>query len=159
MVNDPLQYDRMIEKALRSVVREALEYSIGGLLGGHYFYISFRTDYPGVVLSKSMRQRYPEEITIVLQHQFHDLVVTEDWFEVTLSFNQVPERLHVPFAAMTAFADPSVKMALQFTIDAKEREEIAALAAEENEIAEESGSLPEKPGDAEIITLDRFRKK
>jgi len=112
-----LHYDRMVENALRGVLREALTLSLNGLPGEHHFYITFRTGFPGVDIADSIRARYPDEMTIVLQHQFWGLEVTQDWFEVTLSFNRINERLHIPFAAVTAFADPSAKFGLQFQVD------------------------------------------
>lgn len=165
MAADVLRYDRMVEDALRGVVREALRSSIGGLPGPHHFYITFRTDYPGVTLSKAMRARYPEEITIVLQHQYWDLVVTEDWFEVTLSFNRVSERLHVPFVAVTAFADPSVKFGLQFKTEIEEKAFDKAVAepmkdsAGDDGKSAKSGETKTDGGSAEVIAFDAFRRK
>jgi hypothetical protein len=110
-----LDYPSMIDTAMRGVVRDALR-QIGrdGLPGEHHFFISFQTQFPGVAMSPQLRARYPEEITIVVQHQFWDLVVTEKQFSIMLSFNNIPEKLVVPFDALTAFADPSIKFGLQF---------------------------------------------
>jgi len=114
-VKDLLRYDKMVETALRGVVREALaRAAASGLPGGHHFYITFRTRYPGAKLSDTLLQQYPEEMTIVLEHQFWDLDVEEDHFAVTLSFQGRTERLSVPWEAVTAFTDPSVKFGLQF---------------------------------------------
>ncbi|MEA4837609.1 MAG: ClpXP protease specificity-enhancing factor SspB [Rhodospirillaceae bacterium] len=161
MATDELRYDRMVEKALRGVLREALSLSINGLPGDHHFYITFRTDHPGVTLSAPMRARYPEEMTIVLQHQFWDLDVTQDWFEVTLSFNHVSEKLHIPFAAVTAFADPSAKFGLQFQVDSDTPPVPQdAPASEEAKGTEgEPAAATDNPNGAEVITLDAFRKK
>jgi hypothetical protein len=105
----------MVERALRGVVREAISFAIAdGLPGGHHFYITFKTAASGVVIAEQLRAKYPDEMTIVIEHQFWELTVTPDEFAVTLSFNNRPERLTVPFAAITAFADPSVKFGLQF---------------------------------------------
>ena len=113
--NDKLHYDRMMENALRGVVREALETAAAtGLPGEHHFYVTFRTDYPEVDIPARLKQRHPDEMTIVLQHQFWDLKVEADRFGVTLSFDRVHERLIVPYAAITAFVDPSVQFGLQF---------------------------------------------
>src|SRR5690606_10043115 len=110
-----LRYDRMVEDALRMVVREALRITAEhGLGGDHHFYLTFRTDLPGVQISEALRQRYPREMTIVLQHRFWDLKVEDERFSVTLTFNEVPETLVVPFSAVAAFADPSVRFGLQF---------------------------------------------
>jgi hypothetical protein len=115
MTKDGLRYDRMVEAALRGVVREAVAQAAeNGLAGGHHFYITFKTNAAGVDISDHLRAKYPEEMTIVIEHQFWDLTVTNESFAVTLSFNNRPERLTVPFAAIGAFADPSVKFGLQF---------------------------------------------
>ncbi|MGF1608196.1 MAG: SspB family protein [Kiloniellales bacterium] len=115
MNDDALRYDRMVETALRGVVREALaQVAERGLPGNHHFYITFRTDHPGVTLADALRERFPAEMTIVLQHQFWGLKVEHEAFEVTLSFSDKPERLVIPFAAVTSFADPSVRFGLQF---------------------------------------------
>jgi uncharacterized protein len=115
MSKDGLRYDRMVERALRGVVREAISLAIAdGLPGGHHFYITFKTAAPGVEISDHLRAKYPDEMTIVIEHQFWELAVTEEAFAVTLSFSNRPERLTIPFAAITAFADPSVKFGLQF---------------------------------------------
>ncbi|HEY8015007.1 MAG TPA: ClpXP protease specificity-enhancing factor SspB, partial [Dongiaceae bacterium] len=110
-----LRYDRMVEDALRSVVRKALiEAAQRGLPGEHHFYITFHTERPGVGIADWLRQQYPQEMTIILQHQFWDLTVEEERFAVTLSFGGRHERLTVPLEAVTRFADPSVKFGLQF---------------------------------------------
>lgn len=115
MAEDQIRYDVMTQSALRGVVRSVLE-QIGrtGLPGEHHLYIAFDTHGPGVSVSSRLKQQYPDEMTIVLQHQFWDLEVTHDRFEVKLSFNNVPERLVIPFAEIKAFYDPSVQFGLQF---------------------------------------------
>jgi hypothetical protein len=115
MAVDHIRYDIRAQHALRGLVRDVLsETAKKGLPGEHHFYISFDTRAEGVRLSPRLREQYPEEMTIVLQHQFWDLKVTDDGFEVGLSFGGVPERLAVPFAAVKSFVDPSVQFALQF---------------------------------------------
>jgi len=110
-----LRYDRMVEDALRGVVRQTLtEVAQQGLPTEHHFYVTFETTHRGVEIPEYLRQRYPSEMTIVLQHQFYGLKVTESQFSVTLSFNNTPERLVIPFEAIRIFADPSVSFALQF---------------------------------------------
>jgi len=112
---DLLRYDILVQDALRGMVRDILVAAARkGLPGDHHFFITFDTTAEGVRLSERLRERYPEEMTIVLQHQFWDLKVTDEGFEVGLSFSGVPERLVVPFAAVSGFADPSVQFALQF---------------------------------------------
>ena len=188
MAVDHIRYDLLTQEALRGVLRTVLEDAAkNGLPGEHHFYISFDSRADGVRLSGRMRAQYPEEMTIVLQHQFWDLVVTEHAFEVGLSFGGVPERLTVPFAAIKRFTDPSVQFGLQFEqIPAAD----AASATPKGEPSSEkdiapparppaehrhgrtapadvaapapANPLPEDPkpeGGAEVVSLDRFRKK
>lgn len=118
-----LSYERMVEDALRGVLREALEITQAqGLPGSHHFYVTFDTTHPGVRIADSLRAMHPSEMTIVLQHQFWDLIVEEESFDITLSFSGVSQKLHVPFAAVTAFADPHAKFGLQFHVEFEEDE-------------------------------------
>jgi len=129
MAKDLIRYDLLVQDALKRVVRQILsDTAKSGLPGEHHFYISFRTDVPGVRLSQRMRDKYPQEMTVVLQHQFWDLGVTEHAFEVGLSFSGVPERLLIPFEAVTGFFDPSVQFGLKFEVrgEAAESDEAAA---------------------------------
>lgn len=115
MAKQILQYNILVEMALRAVVRQALsEVAASGLPGNHHFYITFRTSYPGVQVPDYLRARYPNEMTIVLQFQFYDLTVDDHEMGVTLTFNNTPERLVIPLRAITVFADPSVNFALPF---------------------------------------------
>ncbi|NIX76453.1 SspB family protein [Microvirga terricola] len=121
---DLIRYDLLVQDALRGVVRKVLiDAGKDGLPGEHHFYISFRTDFPGVRLSNRLREKYPQEMTIVMQHQFWDLGVTEHSFEIGLSFSGVPERLLVPFDALTGFFDPSVQFGLKFDGEDEDKEE------------------------------------
>lgn len=167
MTQDFISYPTLIDNAMRSVVRESLRLvSAAGLPGEHHFFITFLTGYPGAKVSPTLRARYPREMTVVLQHQFWDFKVEEQGFGVTLSFGGVPEKLYIPFAAMTAFADPSVKFGLQFQQE-ETAEEMASAAA--NSSATQTAPAVEPlhediEGDAEnvgaeIISLDSFRKK
>ncbi|MXQ10124.1 SspB family protein [Microvirga makkahensis] len=123
---DLIRYDLLVQDALKGVVRKVLiDAGKDGLPGEHHFYISFQTDYPGVRLSNRLREKYPQEMTIVLQHQFWDLNVTEHTFEVGLSFSGIPERLLIPFDALTGFFDPSVQFGLKFDSQDDEEEEDA----------------------------------
>lgn len=123
---DLIRYDLLVQDALKGVVRKVLiDAGKDGLPGEHHFYISFQTDYPGVRLSNRLREKYPQEMTIVLQHQFWDLNVTEHTFEVGLSFSGIPERLLIPFEALTGFFDPSVQFGLKFDSQEEEEEEPA----------------------------------
>lgn len=117
MARDSLQYDKMVETALRGVVRQALASVIEqGLPGSHHFYLTFRTTHPGVEIAERLHAQYPQDMTIVLQHQFWGLEVTDEYFVVNLSFSNIPERLKVPYAALVSFVDPSVKFGLQFQV-------------------------------------------
>jgi hypothetical protein len=157
MAQDLYRYDKMVETALRGVVREALSRAAQeGLRGGHHFYIGFATAAPGVVIPASLTEQYPEEMTIVLQHQFWDLEVRPESFSVTLSFQRKPERLTVPFAAVRSFTDPSVEFGLQFEAAAAAASpRTAALPAPAASRAEDK---PER-GAAEVVALDKFRKR
>jgi hypothetical protein len=152
---DAFRYDKMVEKALRSVVQQALQEVVtDGLADDHHFYITFFTDHPGVRIPDYLKERYPGEMTIVLQHQFYDLEVDSERFSVMLSFNNVPERLTIPLAAITIFADPSVNFALQFQ-PLGEGEEDMRFDAEELDL--DKDDKQKKKG--EVISLDSFRKK
>ena len=129
-MNDRFHYDALVDDALRSVVRRVLaQVAEKGLPGSHHFYISFRSGDPGVVLPDYLRAKYPEEMTIVLQHQYWDLILGPSHFEVTVSFNKQQERIRVPFAALSAFVDPSVRFGLQFDRKDKAGEKAEVPAA------------------------------
>ena len=161
MPQDTLNYSVMIDKAMRGVVREALiRVSANGLPGDHHFYISYATEHPDVKMSEQLKSRYPKEITIVMQHQFWDFKVEENQFSVTLSFGGVPEKLVVPFAALTAFADPSVKFGLQFQhTEMFDPQIVETETAYAKPVSVSVDGEEEEIGAAEIISLDAFRKK
>ncbi len=149
-------YDRIVEDALRGVVREALTRAgTAGLPGDHHFYITYRTDAPGVVLPRPLRERHPEEITIVIQHQFWDLAVGRESFSVTLSFGGKAERLEVPFGAVTGFADPSVQFGLQFEAGRASAGRPPPADAGEGDRKD----APASAASADVVVLDRFRDK
>lgn len=166
--DNTLRYDKMVESALRGVVRQAVgEVQRDGLPGDHHFYITFLTEFPGVSIPDYLRERYPGEMTIVLQYQFSDLFVDSEKINVTLSFNNIPEKLVIPLAAVTIFADPSVNFALQF----QPLGEMLDISEEDNE-PDDDGSAPKGKGKAkstqakgdssktgEVVSLDQFRKK
>lgn len=166
-----LRYDKMVESALRGVVRKSLEEVIAhGLSGDHHFYITFLTDYPGVKIPQYLRDRYPGEMTIVLQYQFSDLKVEKEKLGVTLSFNNIPERLEIPIGAISIFADPSVNFALQFQpIEDKAVESDLALLSELDDGPDDDGAgggsgggkgkKGKKESSGEVVSLDKFRKK
>jgi hypothetical protein len=170
---DLIRYDLLVQSALRDVVRHVLsEAAEHGLPGDHHFFIAFRTDHPGTRISESLRADHPGEMTIVLQHQFWDLATTEHGFEVGLFFKGVPERLLVPFEALTGFYDPSVEFGLKFelaNVEPADNDVEAPLAsANSADSAQKSpASLPapsatasDQPIEgAEVVSLDAFRKK
>jgi hypothetical protein len=171
MATDHIRYDVLARDALRGVLRRVLsDAAEHGLPGEHHFYITFLSHGDGVKLSPRLLAQYPEEMTIILQHQFWDLVVTEDRFEVGLSFGGIPERLTVPFAAVTRFLDPSAPFDLRFDVAEALSEDAPPVAAPaptplpaasraEPEAAE-AEQEPAKPSEgAEVVRLDRFRKK
>ncbi len=145
-----IPYDEIVQDALRSVVRRVLDRidAEGGLPGSHHFYIAFRTRYPGVEMPKHLMERYPEEMTIVVQHRYWDLAIDDVKFQIGLSFNQVPAKLVIPFDAVTGFVDPAVNFALQF--QPKEGEAVAVEAP---------APPPPIEDGSNVVTLDRFRKK
>lgn len=166
MSQNSLDYERLVDGALKGVVRDALALAARrGLPGAHHFYVTFKTAHPGVDISDALRHRYPDEMTIVLQHQFWGLEANEDFFEVTLSFSGVSERLVVPYAALTSFVDPSVKFGLQFRAGAApgaasipNAKTPEPKSAESKVLATVSAAAPTEPAD-KIISLDSFRKK
>ena len=162
MTEDLLRYDKIVERALRGVVRTALD-QVGdhGLPGNHSLYITFDMGHPGVEVAEALRQEYPEEMTIVLEHQFWDLETHEDRFEVTLSFDKIQQRLIVPLAAVTAFADPSVQFGLKFeAIDEFAETGVQALNDQPAGDAAPDQEA-DKPADEseKVVALDAFRKK
>ena len=187
MAEDLLRYDILIQDALRGAVKKILaEVGRTGLPGDHHFYIAFDTTAPGVRISQRLKERYPQEMTIVMQHQFWDLAIGEHAFEVGLSFGGVPEKLLVPYSAIKGFFDPSVQFALEFDpgktaeelpeelLEAVEELAKAEKIAEETAAATEGDAAKEgeaasaedgqdKPaatdGGGEVVSLDAFRKK
>jgi len=138
-----LSYERMVEDALRGVLRQALRITQAqGLPGQHHFYITFETTHPGVNIAASLNALHPNEMTIVLQHQFWDLQVYEEYFEITLSFSGVQQHLVVPFAAVTAFADPHAKFGLQFHVEFEEQTDAEDEDGDENE--DDAGDPPDE---------------
>jgi hypothetical protein len=148
MSKDLIRYDLLVQDALKGVVRKVLsDAARDGLSGDHHFYISFRTDFPGVRLSNRLREKYPQDMTIILQHQYWDLGVTEHAFEVGLSFSGVPERLLVPYDAVTGFFDPSVQFGLKFEIGGEAEAAPAATPARpiRGAASEPAEAPPKKP--------------
>ncbi len=158
-MKDFLRYDEMaarhIEGAYRNLVREIMaKVAAEGLPGAHHFYVSFRTGVAGVTIPDFLRQEYPKDMTVVLEHQFWDLDVREDGFSVTLSFRNRPERLTIPFEAITSFVDPSVKFGVEFQ----------AVPEPAPDPLDDPPIPPDEPADpsgksAQVVALDAFRKK
>jgi hypothetical protein len=168
MATDHIRYDVLARDALRGVLRRVLtDAAEHGLPGEHHFFITFVSTADGVKLSPRLLAQYPEEMTVILQHQFWDLVVTEDRFEVGLSFNGIPERLVVPFSSIKSFFDPSVQFGLQFepteaAVEAPAATDLPAVAAPSavTTTEETADDAPARPSEgAEVVRLDRFRKK
>lgn len=147
---DGFDYEEMVQEGLRGVVREALKATaVEGLPGAHHFYIAFKTDYPGVQLADYLRERHPEEMTIVIQHQYWELEIDDQGFYVTLSFSDSQEKIYVPFHALISFMDPYAKFGLQFTPP-------PVIEREESSLPEDFSS---SKGKDNVVTLDKFRKK
>lgn len=170
MAEDLMRYDLLAQDALRGVVRAALaQVARSGLPGEHHFFISIDTRHPGAEISDRLRQKYPEEVTIVLQHQFWNLEVEEDRFSVDLSFDNIPEKLVVPFAAIKGFFDPAVQFGLQFEMrppqEAVEDAQVAGAdvrpigeLSSERKRAEATTSPKQVEEAPKIVSLDKFRK-
>ena len=158
---DLMHYDAMAQDALRGVVKAALRKAASpeGIPGDHHFYITFRTKAPGVSGPQDLLGKYPDEMTIVLQHQYWDLAPGETFFTVTLKFGGQPKRLSVPYAAVTRFYDPSVQFLLQFETGQEEVREEAPETAPDTEA--EAPAASETPGEEgpKVVSLDHFRKK
>ncbi|GAB6855084.1 SspB family protein [Asaia astilbis] len=154
-----LPYDEWVEDAYREVMLRAIDYaSTEGLPGEHHFYLTFLTDYPGVIIPDRLRAQYPHDMTIVIQHQFWDLKVDREALTVSvgLSFGGIGSILVIPFAAITAFADPHIRMALRFTV------EPAEMATEVDEPMTTPAETPKENGTGEegqVVSLDAFRKR
>jgi hypothetical protein len=155
---DFLDYHALIQDALRDVVREAMaRVAAEGFPGEHHFYLSFRSGAEGVVVPAFLGERYPEEITIVLQNQFWDLVVDEEGFSVSLNFDASRERVGVPWEALTAFVDPAAEFALRFA--AEDEEEAADGGAAEEDEGRGGGSAGSADASAEVVSIQRFKKR
>lgn len=156
-MTDYIGYEALSQAAMRGVVREALRRAKvnGGLPGEHHFYISFRTRAPGVKIAPHLVQRFPEEMTIVIQHQFWDMEVHDGHFEVVLKFSGVPQHLSIPLAAITRFVDPSVNFGIAFEAQSKDSGVIAPATAAP---VEEPQPTPKAAGDT-VVSLDAFRRK
>ena len=158
---DPLDYARLVREGLRDVPRQALRLAANeGLPGEHHFYLTFRTTHPGVAISPGLLARHPHDLTIILQHQFWDLAVGEDAFSVTLRFGGAPERLHVPFAALVAFADPAAQFGLHFEkVDAAEEKPAAPSDAGAPPAPASTGPEPAAHAAGNVVDIRAFRRR
>ena len=151
-----INYDKLIEKSLKHVVIEALKIAERqGLPGENHFYITFKTSHPQVVMTDALKQQYPNEMTIVIQHQYSNLIVSSSSFSIDLSFSGVPQTLTIPFDAITYFGDPYAKFGLSFTSGENEAEPTGSLFDDEEEEAPRKTS----GGVASVVSIDAFRKK
>jgi hypothetical protein len=173
MGQDHIRYDILAQDALRSVIRKVLieVAATGALPGDHHFFITFLTGAPGVRISQHLKSKYAEQMTIVVQHQFWDLKVTETLFEIGLSFSDTPEKLVIPFNAIRGFYDPSVNFELEFDVAAFDEEATAEITAypvsvataekseeQDTEASVKTGDDGKKEGGS-VVSLDSFRKK
>lgn len=157
MEYDYLDYGKLIDDAMHYVVRRSLEHVVEkGLPGDHHFFITFDTHHPGVMISEELMARYPEEMTIVIQHQFWDLEVNERGFSLVLSFDNVKQNLTIPFEALISFADPSVKFGLQFHHEPIDDEDELLL---DTPVEKGKGGKKKGKNSNNVVTLDTFRKK
>lgn len=148
-----IDYGNLMHRAMRGLIQSVLEdVAKNGLPGAHHFFITFDTNHPDVAIADWLRERYPDEMTVVIQHWFENLEVTADGFSVTLNFGNQPEPLVIPFDAVRTFVDPSVEFGLRFETRGEDEDE------EEDE-DEDDGDDDPPPHDAEIVRLDRFRKQ
>ena len=167
-----ISYEDIVQKALRGVVHDVIgQVCRNGLPGNHHLYITFQTRFPGVKMASYLKERHPDEVTIVLQYQFWDLVADQDAFSVTLSFNDVRENLTIPYEAITGFVDPSVKFGLQFTpAELPQEDQIGSVEEETNSLEHESSPKASskqknkaiknnKEDVPNVVSLDSFRNK
>ena len=150
MVQDLIRYDILAQEALRGVIRKVLaEVATTGLPGNHHFFITFLTGAPGVRISSRLKEKYPEQMTVVLQHQYWDMLVTDQLFEIGLSFGDVPEKLTIPFSAIRGFYDPSVNFELEFDVSvvqpASDNDEGGNISSIELISSDEAPAKPQKP--------------
>jgi hypothetical protein len=158
-----IPYDEIVQEALRAVVGRVLgqvEASNGTLPGGHHFYITFKTGAPGVTIPDDLKARFPDEMTIVLQNKFWDLAVREDGFTVSLSFNQLPAKLDIPFSAITAFVDPAVDFGLQFqAMSDDEGDEMSGPPGNDGPEREVASRITTSDDGSNVVSVDFGKKK
>ncbi len=161
MDDKTINYEALTQNAMRNMVRNLLaDVAATGLPGEHHFYITFKTRAANVQLADSLLASHPQEMTIVLQHQYKDLTADEEGFAVTLSFNQTPHKLYIPYAAMISFYDPSAEFGLRFNLDNEAEEDTAPDSAASPSMSVEETSADEiRPVGDNIVSIDQFRDK
>ena len=154
-----IDYGSLMHRAMRGLIREVLtDVQENGLPGNHHFFVTFDTRQPGVGIAGWLRERYPAEMTVVMQHEFEDLFVDETGFRVTMSFGDQPEVLNIPYDAIRTFVDPSVEFGLRFETPDEDDEEDALVAVTDDDDGEVDDIVEVPSGDAEVVSLDSFRK-
>lgn len=160
-MTDYIGYEALTQAAMRGVVREALRQAAKGSAppGDHHFYVTFRSKAPGVRIADHLIERFPDEMTIVIQHQYWDLEVHDGHFEIVLKFNGVPQHLSIPFAAMTRFVDPAVNFGVSFEKSTSGDEEVVAPAPETSELTPSAAAETGSNDGETVVSLDAFRQK
>ena len=158
-MSETIEYGNLMHRALRRLIKEVLEdVRDNGLPGEHHFFITFDTQHPGVDIADWLMERYPSEMTVVMQHWYDGLEITDDGFAITLNFGDAPEPLYIPFESIQTFVDPSVEFGLRFESQSDGEEPIEEAPQEIEDIAEVEAD-PEDNGDADVVSLDSFRKR
>jgi hypothetical protein len=158
-MSETIEYGNLMHRALRRLIKEVLEdVRDNGLPGEHHFFITFDTQHPGVNIAEWLMERYPTEMTVVMQHWYDGLEITDDGFAITLNFGDAPEPLYIPFESIQTFVDPSVEFGLRFESQSDGEEPIEEAPQEIEDIAEVEAD-PEESGDADVVSLDSFRKR
>ena len=151
-----IDYGKLMHRAMRSLIQDVLvDVRDNGLPGAHHFFITFETTYPGTKIADWLKERYPEEMTVVMQHWFDALIVTDDGFSVTLNFGDTPENLYIPYDAIQTFVDPSVEFGLRFEQQDEDEDEDAAPMVEDED---PETAQQEEPAAGDVVSLDSFRK-
>ncbi|KFI32049.1 hypothetical protein CDV50_05710 [Haematobacter massiliensis] len=162
-MHDTIDYGRLMHEQMRGLIRQVLQQVADeGLPGEHHFFISFDTTHPDAELADWLRARYPEEITVVIQHWYEDLEVDEDGFGITLNFGDQPERLYIPFDALLTFVDPSVEFGLRFESQVSDDEELDDLEEHgmgDDDTDPDGSGGNSNGGSGEVVSLDKFRKQ
>ena len=159
-MSQSIEYGNLMHRAMRGLIKEVLEdVRDNGLPGEHHFFITFDTRHPDVDIASWLMERYPSDMTVVIQHWYDNLDVTDEGFAITLNFGDAPEPLYIPFESLKTFVDPSVEFGLRFESQSGELEVEPELVEDELEIEEIEEPVVETAGDADVVSLDSFRKR